>query len=78
MTDRAAAELAEAEQQVRALARCRSNGGALEIVLAELDRQRGLIAAVLAECSEAEAVAGWNTARVTVTKIRTLLEGEGR
>lgn len=44
----------------------------------ELDRQRDLIAAVLAACSEAEAVAGWNTARVTVAEIRALLEGEGQ
>lgn len=44
-SDLPAAELAEAERQVRALARCRSNGGALEIVLAELDRQRAIVRA---------------------------------
>lgn len=49
-----------------------------DIVLAELDRLRARIAALLAACSEADAVAGWNTARVTVAEIRALLEGEGR
>lgn len=88
--DRAAAELAEAEQQVRALARCRSNGGALEIVLAELDRQRVIVRAAeaLVECDAAkpglgQSISVWRRQRrelfVTLAAaVRALLEGEER
>jgi hypothetical protein len=49
-------------------------------VLAELDRQRDLIAAVLAECDEAEKAPGVSTVRITavVETIRALLGKEER
>jgi len=86
--DRAAAELAGAERILRAYD-CDFDGTrderhlAIEVVLAELDRQRALIAAVLARCDEAEAraphiVGGRLPAILPVAEIRALLEGEGR
>lgn len=44
------AALAEAERQVRALARCRSTGGALEIVMREYDRMRAELSRTVADC----------------------------
>lgn len=81
--DQAAAELAEAERKLRSVFEGRTAFDTMSwrdvgLVLAELDRLRARIAALLAACSEADAVAGWNTARVTVAEIRALLEGERR
>lgn len=97
MTDRAAAELAEAERRLRE--NSKDEGPAIRIstqvrdprdvrvVLAELDRQRALIAAVLAYLDKVEKDSemfrrmhggGLVPAIVEVPRIRALLEGEKR
>lgn len=81
----AVSDLASAEEWLRswlprrAGARKSLSQEAGEIVLAELDRQRDLIAAVAAEVDAREQWAQpWQTAGLSCAEIRALLEGEER
>lgn len=84
--ERAAAELASAEASARTIMRIsEGNDNPARAIfgplLAELDRQRALIAAVLAECARRESVfsgPAYTEKWVETHRIRALLEGEER
>lgn len=82
MTDRVPAEQTDVEEAVKWLAGVADLSGnplswSVAVVLAELDRQRARIAAVLAEVDAREQWAQpWQTAGLSCVEIRTLLEGE--